>query len=158
MKQKLPLPLMILVTVVVIVLVGAASFYVGTKYSSAKRFGAFGNGNFGQGQQSGDAAMAGRRVNALGGGMINGDVLSLDEKSLTVKGRDGSSKMVFFATSTEVGRFAAGTVSDLAVGQNIVVTGKTNSDGSVVAQSIQIRPAAANPDPGTPNAPANPVK
>ncbi|MFA5124409.1 MAG: hypothetical protein WC473_01095 [Patescibacteria group bacterium] len=154
MKQKLPLPLMILVAVVVIVLVGAASFYAGTKYSSAKRFNSFGGGNFSQGQQQGNATTAGRRIN-VGGGMVNGDVLSLDEKSLTVKGRDGSSKMVFFATSTEVGKFATGAVSDLAVGQNVVVTGKTNSDGSVIAQSIQIRPATANPDLG---APVNPVK
>ncbi|MFA6593790.1 MAG: hypothetical protein WCT16_00885 [Candidatus Buchananbacteria bacterium] len=157
MKQKLPLPLMILAAVVVIVLVGAASFYAGTKYSSAKRFSSFGNGNFGPGQQQGDAAAAGRKINA-GGGMINGDILSLDEKNITVKGRDGSSKMVFFATSTEVGKFAVGTVSDLAVGQNVMVTGKTNSDGSIVAQSIQIRPAAANPDLGAPAVSGNPVK
>lgn len=157
MKQKLPLPLMILAAVIVIALVGAASFYAGTKYSSAKRFNSFGNGNFGPGQQQGDAATAGRRINA-GGGMINGDILSLDEKNITVKGRDGSSKMVFFATSTEVGKFAAGTVSDLAVGQNVMVTGKTNNDGSIVAQSIQIRPAAANQNPAMPNAPANPIK
>ena len=49
-----------------------------------------------------------------------------------------------------------GALSDVSVGQNIMANGKTNSDGSITAQTIQIRPAqpqgqgsqGVNPAPG----------
>jgi len=35
---------------------------------------------------------------------------------------------------------AQGSMSDLSIGENVTVTGVTNSDGSITAQSVQVRP------------------
>jgi len=143
MKEK-KLPMMITAAIVVIIVVGVGSFYCGLKYGQSKR--SF-EGNFGNwpGASNGqNAAMTGRRI-GQGGGFINGDIMSQDDKSMTVKLRDGGSKIVLFSSSTEIGRFSSGTLSDLQVNDNVMVTGKTNTDGSLTAQSIQIRPTMPTP-------------
>lgn len=123
----------LIILIVVAVVVGVAAFYGGMKYSDSKRPG-------GAAQRLGQAGLLGgnRQSNA---GFVNGDVISKDDKSITVKTRDGSSKIIFYSASTEISKFASGSASDLAVGTSIMVNGKTGSDGSVAAQTIQIRPA-----------------
>ncbi|MFA5021243.1 MAG: hypothetical protein WC517_04265 [Patescibacteria group bacterium] len=143
----------IIAAIIAIIIVGAGSFYGGTIYAGSKRSA----GAFGQGNLAGRAPGAGiGSPGAQGAGFVNGDVISLDDKSVTVKDKNGSSKIVFFSDSTEIGKFVAGSLSDLTVGETLMVTGKTNSDGSVTAQSIQIRPATAQmPQAVGGNAPAS---
>jgi len=136
--------MIIIAAVIAVIIVGAGSFYGGMAYAGSKRTaGAFGQGNFAGRGQGTVAGAVGARVGAQGGGLVNGDIISLDDKSITIKSRDNSSKIVFFSSSTEVGKFVSGAISDLTVGESLMVTGKSNSDGSVTAQSIQIRPAGA---------------
>lgn len=94
------------------------------------RSGGFGSGNF-----------AGRGAGA-GGMATAGSVVSNDGSSLTISLRDGSSKIVFFSASTTVLKTTTGSSADLTSGTNVLVSGKTNTDGSVTASSIQIRPAS----------------
>lgn len=82
-----------------------------------------------------------------GGGFANGEVSSVDANSIVVKMRDGSSKIVLYAPSTEIGKFTTGVLSDVVVGKQIMINGTANSDGSVTATNIQIRP---NIPTGTP--------
>ncbi|MEI6316558.1 MAG: hypothetical protein WCO65_02425 [bacterium] len=81
------------------------------------------------------------------GGAVTGTVLSKDATSITVQGRDGSSKIVLYATSTQFAKSTSGTIDDVSVGAQVVIVGKTNTDGSVTAQSIQIRPEIPKPIP-----------
>jgi hypothetical protein len=46
-------------------------------------------------------------------------------------------------SSTPVTKQASGTQDDLSVGTQVAVTGSSNSDGSMTANTVQIRPAGA---------------
>jgi len=49
-------------------------------------------------------------------------------------------KLFFFSDSTEITKSVVGALSDLEIGKNITVNDTVNSDGSITAQSIQLRP------------------
>lgn len=80
------------------------------------------------------------RMRQPGQGFISGEIIQKDEKSLTVKLRDGGSKIIIFPENVEVGKFVTGSIKDLEIGKSVTINGKTNVDGSLTAQSIQIRP------------------
>jgi hypothetical protein len=81
----------------------------------------------------------GTRGGNTGGGFLSGQILSKDSNSLTIKLRDGGSKIVFLSASTTVQKQTEGSVGDLNVGTEVTAMGSPNTDGSVNAQSIQIR-------------------
>ena len=137
--------------IVVVIVVAIAGFYGGMQYSSSGTNGAQVGGQ----QQSGNRqAGAGRGARGGAGGFINGDVLSKDATSVTLKMRDGSTKIVFYSAATTVQKTAAGAMSDIVVGSTVSAMGTPNSDGSVTAQTISLRPAGiggagANRTPAT---------
>jgi hypothetical protein len=81
-----------------------------------------------------------RTGNPQSGGFTGGAIIGIDEKSITVKLRDNSSKIVFVSSSTEVMKSAQGSILDLVIGEQVTVSGTPNSDGSITAQSVQVRP------------------
>lgn len=118
---------------VTILIVGGGAFYGGMKYAQNKSA---------SDRQQRFSQTAGANIGGQRGGLVSGDIISKDNQSITVKMRDGSSKIVLFSNTTEVSKFVAGASTDLAVGKTVTVTGKANSDGSITAQSIQIRPTS----------------
>ena len=126
--------------ILVAVVVGGLAFYAGTKYKRGNTAGGLQARN-----SMGGTFNRSGRTPGMGGGFTGGEVISKDDKSITVKGRDGSSKVVLFTANTPVMKMVAGTNTDIAVGQDITVTGTTNPDGSVSADSIQLRPAQETP-------------
>jgi hypothetical protein len=81
------------------------------------------------------------------GSVVTGDIISKDATSITIQTLDGSSKIVFLSSTTEISKFTGGSVADLAVGKTVMINGKTGSDGSVTAQTIQLRPNMPTPSP-----------
>ena len=112
-----------------------------------------GNGSFAAGGGPGGNFGGRTRGGANGGaGITSGDILSMDNQSMTVQLRAGGSKIVFLSASTTVQKQTEGTRADLKVGTSVTAIGTPNSDGSITAQSVQIRPA------GMPGGPAGQVR
>jgi len=78
---------------------------------------------------------------ANGAGILSGTVEKQDSGSITLNTRDGSSRVILITPATTVQKSVNGSMTDVAVGSTIFVTGTTNGDGSVSAASIQLRPA-----------------
>ena len=126
-----------IIALIVIIIIIAGSFYGGMLYSKNQNARSFNNGTF----QT--------RINRAGGvngsNFISGNIISKDSSSITLQiPNNGGSKIIFYSGTTQISKFAAGTADDLATGTTVSVTGTTNSDGSITAQSIQIRPANQN--------------
>lgn len=118
--------------VIGVVLIGAA-FYGGMQYAKA----GLKTNVFAPGQRPGMAQGNGNRANGFGG-MLIGEILSKDDKSITVKIPDGGSKIVFFSKETKVNKASDGTADDLVVGKQVRVNGAQNTDGSVNASNINL--------------------
>src|SRR3989338_5173375 len=149
---------LIAIVIAVSVVVGGGAFFGGMKYAESKSlrnrvsqadFQNLQNLSPEERQQRlqelGANAVAGFRGGSGGGqrggsGFTSGELISKDDKSITVKLSDGGSKIVFLSDSTTVSKMTDGTKSDLEIGKQVTVNGSTNSDGSVTAQSIQLRP------------------
>ena len=117
----------------VVVLVVAA-FFAGQAYARTGTAGAQARG-----ANAGGFRGAGGRAGM--GGFVTGEIILKDATSITVKMQDGSTKIVLLGTSTPVLKSTLGTDADLVNGANVAIMGAANSDGSVTAQSVQIRPA-----------------
>lgn len=136
----------IIAGVVAVVLLGGA-FYGGDVYgrSSASAKSTFAGGT---GFARGGAGTTGAR--GAGGGLVTGQIISAASGSVTVKLANGNTQIILLGDSTQIMKTAVGSASDLSAGTNVVVTGTTNSDGSLTAQSVQIRPAGSSSFGGRP--------
>jgi ribosomal protein L21E len=141
MKKILPI-------IILAVIVGIGSFYGGMKYGqSTSSVNRRGMANFTPGQQmgaNGNSSTTRNRTNPSAGGFINGEIISKDDKSITVKLNDGGSKIIFISDATQIMKSTQGSLKDLSTGDQVMITGSANSDGSLTAQSVQIRPAQKN--------------
>ena len=123
----------LIASIAVIIVLMSGCYYLGYQSGKNSITNQFASGMMGGGARNGGA---GRN----GGGNANGEIISKDDTSITVKGRDGSSKIVLYTPSTQVMKSTSGSSTDIIVGSQVLVQGKTNSDGSVTAQNISIRP------------------
>ena len=134
-----------IVPAIILVVVAGASFYGGTIYgktSRARGFAAGLNGQFG-----GNQNMA-QRFQRLPN-MVSGEIISKDDNSVTIKlPNDRGSRIIMLSGNTKIEKSVSGTKNDLSVGTTISASGKSSDNGTVDAQTVQIRPAGEIPAGG----------
>lgn len=128
----------IVIAVVVALVVGAGAFFGGMKFQETK---AAGPNAADHAQQGGFRGQNGQNRNSSGGFRpVVGEILNTDDKSITVKLEDGSSKIVLLPDNITVSKTDTGSKADLKTGVKVGIFGTNNSDGSVTAQNVQINP------------------
>lgn len=125
--------------IVVIILVAGLSFWGGMMLAGKNIKAAATSRQNSFAQNGGARGDAGMRIGASGG-LVSGQILSKDNTSITVQLNNGGSKIVFFSPTTKIEKTIDGSAVDAIIGKSVMINGTTNSDGSVSATSIQIRP------------------
>ena len=141
--------------VVGFVVVALVFFLIGSSYGKGKALVVGNVGQLGQMRSGGTGGgfTGGQRGGRAGGGNVFGTILSKDANSITVELRSmgpnngtaqnvaqgSGSKIVFYTNKTIVAKTVDGTLADLVVGKAVSVSGTANPDGSVNADSIQLR-------------------
>ncbi len=117
------------VTIIAVLVVGAVGFFAGTKYQQTQTSGGvrFGGQNGQQGFRP-----------------VSGQIVSADDTGITIKMRDGSSKIVIIPDSASISKPTQASKSALKSGEQVMVMGKSNTDGSVTAQMVQLNPISRN--------------
>ncbi len=118
------------------VIILAISFYAGIQYNKSNTPVATQNTRFAQG---GNGSQRVARGGANGGGFVSGTILSQDATGITIKLRNSGSQIVLVASSTQISKSVAGSAEDLKTGEDVMISGSSNPDGSLTAESIQIR-------------------
>ncbi len=135
-----------MVTVVAALLFLALGLGAGYKYGLSKavanRFPGGANGMRQFGANGVGGMMGGRNA---GFRPILGEISAVDETSVTLKQIDGSTKIILMGANTVIDKTETGLKTDLVVGKSVRVLGTENTDGSVVAQNIQLNPMMRGP-------------
>ncbi|MCL6560647.1 MAG: hypothetical protein K6U74_18005 [Firmicutes bacterium] len=131
----------VVLPILLVLVVGVGTFYLGVWYQKSQAASIMGSrGRFDntQGQSAGNQA---RRFFGQGQGRpFAGEIISKDSKSITIKLRDGSSKIVMLPDKATIRKFTAGSREDLKQGGQVLVIGEENADGSITASTVQIGP------------------
>ena len=131
---------LIIIAVIALLIVGGGSFYSGMLYGKGQA------AALATSARASFAGRTGRPGNAVAG-FTTGTIISKDSTSITLQlpSSTGGSKIIFYSNSTQINKTTTGNPTDLTNGTTVSVTGTTNSDGSITANSIQIRPTNTNP-------------
>lgn len=122
-------------TLFLIVISLGIGFYAGINYQRSRR--SFGFNQTGQFNFQGRGGFNG--INQ-GTRPVSGQIIKKDNDSLTVKLRDGSTKLIFLTDKTTISKSTEGTKADLLENKTVFIVGQQNSDGSITAENIQINP------------------
>jgi len=133
--------MMVLLTVILIVVAAAGGFYAGLQYQKSQ--GAQFAGRSGANGQGFGGRFGG--ANGANFSPVRGQILSISDNSITVKQQDGTTKIVVVSSTTAFANTQKAEKTDLKTGDNVMVEGTTNSDGSVTASNVSINPQAFRP-------------
>lgn len=112
---------------IILILVAVGAFYGGMKYQQSK----IPKRTFFQ--REGQTTQMRERV-------LSGEVISKDEKSLTLKLPDGSTRIVFISDSTKVSKMVKGNLNDIEPGKQVLIIGSQTTEGTFFADQIQLSP------------------
>jgi hypothetical protein len=123
----------IIVFVIVVLIVGAGAFYTGMKYAQSK------NLRFNNIQNLQNKQFQKRNTNSFQ--PLNGEVIDIQENTLTLKLSDNTSKIILLDSNTNISKTTKVTKDEIKVGEKIAVFGTKNSDGTLTAINININPS-----------------
>lgn len=123
------------IIVILVLIACGAGFFGGMKYQQGKRSTFLGQFNGRQGMRPSQGQLGGNRQSFR---PVSGEIIGSDDKSITVKLPDGSNKIILLSETTTINKAAEATKGDLGNGEEVMVFGQENPDGSVTASSVQI--------------------
>ncbi|MDD5527662.1 MAG: DUF5666 domain-containing protein [Patescibacteria group bacterium] len=126
-----------IILIIAILVAGGGGFFGGMQYQKQTAIKSVASSAAGTNRGNFAGTRTGGRTGANGGGFANGSILSKSDTSLTIKLSAGGSEIVFLAPSTQIMKSATTTIAALNVGDNVMVTGTANSDGSLTAKTVQ---------------------
>jgi hypothetical protein len=139
----------IIMVIGALVIGAAGGFFGGMQYQKSQSPTAMfagGNGGFRSGGQGGgQRGQAGQGFNRTGFRPVLGEIISSDDKSITVKLADGSTKIAFYSATTDINKSEKADKSGLVIGEKVSVFGTENTDGTVTATNISLNPVMRGP-------------
>jgi hypothetical protein len=97
-----------------------------------------GGRQFGQSGFGGPGAAGGSAARMAGGGAVSGKVLKSSAGSITVQGRDGSSRIVNLSAATKFSKTVDASAADASVGTTVTAFGQPSSGNTVDALQVVI--------------------
>ena len=151
-------------TIVMVLVAAVLGYFVGMNFPINKQAGnaqlansGFGGRNMMQGSQNQTgnvrgggtgAGNAAARGGMMGARPVAGEIIALDDKSMTIKLDNNTSRIVLFDTGAIINKVDTGTAADLKVGEKVAAFGTQNTDGTMTAQNVQINPQFQIGTPG----------
>lgn len=140
---------MIIGSISIAVLTGGVGFWGGTMYQKSKSMFNFQNRGEGRTMMQGQNTNTKPSGNGVTPGMpgqigsrnTTGEVTAKDDKSMTVKMNDGSSRIIILSDKTVYRISEESSLGLITVGTKVAVFGESGADGSVTATNIEINPA-----------------
>lgn len=138
-------------TIIISLLVGAVGFGGGYFLSGQKNptgsnlTPAGNNQNRFTGIPGGENNLPGTQRNRMNAGGTFGEILKSDPQSLTIKLPTGGSQIIFYSDSTKLSKSIDATKDELQVGKTVQINGTPSTDGTLAAQSIQLRESLPTP-------------
>lgn len=135
----------IILGVLLVAAVGAGCFYSGAAYGKGQAQAALPGGPGQAGTPPGGSGQAGEAQS----GMLVGQIETIGDGSLTMTDQNGTKTVVTVTDTTLIQKQASVTLGDLQVGETVIVSGSTTSDGSITARSVQVSSGQGFGQPGT---------
>lgn len=121
----------VILTIILIIAAGIGGFFVGKSHHSSRYTFGYTSAGFAARRNIGNPNIQ----------AIRGKIISSSNGVLTISLLGGNSKLVVIGSNTTITKSSTASASDLTAGNQVMVLGAINSDGSITAKSIQINPA-----------------
>ena len=132
-----------LAVVGVVIIAALVAFYAGAKYEKHKLSAL--------GLLSGSKNSS--KKAAAANPSLKGTVTAKDDKSVTIKMADGTTKTISYSPSMTFGKSGTGSASEVFVGELVVIAGENDANGNFVPTNI--RASKKSPKAPAPGAPTN---
>lgn len=127
----------IVIFVISLLIIGATGFFAGMKYQQSKQP-SMADFQARRGMREGFSQNLPGDQSRSGSQAVRGEIINKDQDSIIVKLADESSKIVLISENTIINKASEALIDDLETGEQVMVFGQANSDGSVTAQNIQV--------------------